>query len=102
MADRRYQQCAFSLDRNDFQSFDALASAFNPAKAPLRFHKKGTRYFKASDLASFGKKDDKTTLSKSDKTLKVLGKTWTNFSMVGQLCRKKSSAGRVEGDFPHE
>ena len=94
--------CAFSLDRNDFQSFDALASAFNPAKASFRFHNKGTRYFKASDLASLGKMDDKTTLSKSDKTLKVLDKTWMNFSMVGQLCRKKSSAGRVEGDFPLE
>ena len=56
--------CGFSLDRNDFQSFDALASAFNPAEAPLRFHKKETRYFKASDLASFGKNEDKTTLSK--------------------------------------
>ena len=29
--------CGFSLDRNDFQSFEALASAFN--EAPLRFHK---------------------------------------------------------------
>ena len=56
--------CGFSLDRNDFQSFDALASAFNPAEAPLRFDKKETRYFKASDLASFGKNEDKTTLSK--------------------------------------
>ena len=79
--------CGFSLDRNDFQSFDALASAFNLAEAPLRFHKKGTRYFKASDLASFGKNEDKTTLSKPAKTSKVLDKTWTNFSMVGQLCR---------------
>ena len=35
--------CGFSLDRNDFQPFDALASAFNPAEAPLRFHKKETR-----------------------------------------------------------
>ena len=56
--------CGFSLDRNDFQSFDALASAFNPAEAPLRFHKKETRYFKASDLASFGKNEDLTTLLK--------------------------------------
>ena len=47
--------CGFSLDQDDFQSFDALASAFNPAEAPLRFHKKETRYFKASDLVSFGK-----------------------------------------------
>ena len=54
--------CGFSLDRNDFQSFDALASAMNPAEAPLRFHKKETRYCKA-DLASFGKNEDKTTLS---------------------------------------
>ena len=54
--------CGFSLDRNDFQSFDALASAFNPAEAPLRFHKKETRYCKAH-LASFGKNEDKTTLS---------------------------------------
>ena len=56
--------CGFSLDRNDFQSFDALLSAFNPAEASLRFHKKKTRYFKASDLASLGKSEDKTTLSK--------------------------------------
>ena len=54
----------FSLDRNDFQSFDALSSAFNPAGASLRFHKKVTRYFKASDLASLEKSEDKTTLSK--------------------------------------
>lgn len=94
MADRRYH-VPVPLNRNDFQSFDALASAFNPAEAPLTFHKKGTRFFKASDLASFGKNDDKTTLSKSAKTLKVLDNTWTNFSMVGQLCRKKSSAGRL-------
>ena len=47
--------CGFSLDRNDFQSFDALSSAFNSAEALLRFHKKETRYFKASDLASVGK-----------------------------------------------
>ena len=57
--------CGFSLDRNDFQPFDALASAFNPAEAPLRFHKNETRYFKASGLASFGKNEDKTTLSNS-------------------------------------
>ena len=57
--------CGFSLNRNDFQSFDALASAFNPAEVPLRFHKKGTRYFRASDLASVGKNEDKTTLSRS-------------------------------------
>ena len=56
--------CGFSLDRNDFQSFDALSSAFNPAEASLRFHKKETRYFKASDLASLGKSEDKKTLSK--------------------------------------
>ena len=56
--------CEFSLDRNDFQSFDALSSAFNPAEASLRFHKKETRYFKASDLASLRKREDKTTLSK--------------------------------------
>ena len=56
--------CGFSLDRNDFQSFDAPASVFNPAEAPHRFHKKETRYFKASDLASFGKNEDKMTLSK--------------------------------------
>ena len=56
--------CEFSLDRNDFQSFDALSSAFNPAEASLRFHKKETRYFKASDLASLRKSEDKTTLSK--------------------------------------
>ena len=56
--------CGFSLDRNDFQSFDALSSAFNPAEASLSFHKKETRYFKASDLASLGKSEDKTTLSK--------------------------------------
>ena len=87
MADRRYHDCGFSLDRNDFQSFHALARAFNPAEGPLRFHKKGRRYFKASDLASFGKNEDKTTLSKPAKTSKVLDKTWTNFSMVGQLCR---------------
>ena len=59
--------CGFSLDRNDFQSFYALASAFNPAEAQLRFHKKETRHFKASDHASFGKNvEDKTTLSKPD------------------------------------
>ena len=85
MADGRYHVA--SLDRNDFQSFDALASAFNPAEAPLRFHKKVTRYFKASDLASFRKREDKTTLSKPAKTSKVLDKTWTNFSMVGHLRR---------------
>ena len=45
----------FFLVRNDFQSFDALSSAFNPAEASLRFHKKETRYFKASDLALQGK-----------------------------------------------
>ena len=77
--------CGFSLDWNDFQSFDTLASAFNPAEAPLRFHEKGTRYFKASDLASFGKNEDKRTLSKPAKTSKVLtrpGRTsiwWDNF-----------------------
>ena len=50
----------FSLDRNDFQSFDALSSAFNPAEASLtyRFYKKDTNYFKASDLASLGKSED--------------------------------------------
>ena len=47
--------CDFNLDLNDFPFFYALACAFNPAEAPLRFHKKETRYFKASDLASFGK-----------------------------------------------
>ena len=47
--------CGFPLDQNDFQSFDALSSAFNPAEALLRFHKKETRYLKASDLASVGK-----------------------------------------------
>ena len=41
-----------------------LLFSFNPAKAPLRFHKKETRYFKASDLASFRKSEDKMTLSK--------------------------------------
>ena len=56
--------CGFSPDRNDLQSFDALASAFNSAEAPLTFHKKETRYFKTSNLASFGKNEDKTTLSK--------------------------------------
>ena len=61
---RQTLPCGFSLDRNDFQSFDALAGAFNPAKAPLRIHKKETRYFKASDPASFRKSEDKTTLSK--------------------------------------
>ena len=58
MAGRRYH------DRNDFQSFDALSSAFNPAEASLRCHKKETRYFKASDLASLRKSEDKTTFSK--------------------------------------
>ena len=56
--------CGFFLDRNDFQSFDALSSAFNPAEATLRFHKNKTRYLKASDLASLVKSEDKTTLSK--------------------------------------
>ena len=56
--------CGFSLERNYFQSFDALSSAFNPAEASLRFHKKETRYFEASDLASLGKSEDKKTLSK--------------------------------------
>ena len=58
--------CGFSLYRNDFQSFDALSSAFNPAETSLRFHKKETRYFKAYDLANLGKSEDKTTLSKPD------------------------------------
>ena len=40
MADRRYH--VVSLDQNDLQSFAALTSAFNPAEAPLRFHKKET------------------------------------------------------------
>ena len=40
------------------------SSAFNPAEASLRFHKKETRYFKASLFASLGKSEDKTTLSK--------------------------------------
>ena len=39
--------CGFYLDRNDFQSLDALSSAFNQAEASLRFHKKETRYFEA-------------------------------------------------------
>ena len=56
--------CGLSLDRNDFQSFDALASAFNQNEAPHGFHKKKTRYFKASDLASFGKDEDKTVFSR--------------------------------------
>ena len=41
MADRRYH-VAWS---EWLPLFDALASAFNPAEAPLRFHKKETRYF---------------------------------------------------------
>ena len=61
--------CGFSLDREDFQSLDALASVFNLAEAPLKFHKKETRYFKASELASFGKNEDKTTLTKPDSVL---------------------------------
>ena len=57
MGDRRYHVASLLIE-NDFQSFDALASAFNPAEAQLRSDKKGTRYFKASDLASFGKNED--------------------------------------------
>ena len=56
--------CGFSLNRNDFQSFVALSSVFNPAEGSISFHKKETRYFKASGLASLGKSEDKTTLSK--------------------------------------
>ena len=56
-------------------------------RTPFIILLKGTRYFKASDFASFGKNEDKTTLSKPAKTSKVLNKTWTNFSMVGQVCR---------------
>ena len=41
--------CGFSLGRKDFQSFDALACAFNPAEAPFRFHKNETKYFKDAD-----------------------------------------------------
>ena len=55
--------CGFSLDRNDFQSFDALSSAFNPAEASRRFRKKETRYCKAADLASLGKSEVDRTFS---------------------------------------
>ena len=51
--------CGLSLDRNDFQSFYALASACNLAEVKLRFHKKETRYFKAWDLAKFRKTEIK-------------------------------------------
>ena len=63
--------CGFSLDWNDFQSFHALAGSFNSAEAPLKFHKKEKRYFKASDFASFGKNEHKTTLSKPAPCLRV-------------------------------
>ena len=53
--------CGFSLDRNDLQSLDALSSAFNPAEASLRFHKKEPIYFEAPDLASLGISEDKKT-----------------------------------------
>ena len=62
MADRRYHVASLLIGTFDVQSFDALASVFNPAEAPLRFYKRETRCFKASDLASFGKNEDKTTL----------------------------------------
>ena len=63
MVDRRYH-VASGLIGMTSSLLTLLQSHFNPAEAPLRFHKKETRYFKASDLASFGKSENKTTLSK--------------------------------------
>ena len=82
MADRHYHVASLLID--DFQSFDALASAFNPAEVPLRFHKKGTRYFKASDLASFGKNEDKT--KRTSKVLYIYIYIYTYINYIGSLC----------------
>ena len=53
----------------------------------LDFERREQDILRLITFDSFEKKEDKRTLAKPAKTSKVLDKTWTNFSMVGQLCR---------------
>ena len=64
MADRRYHVASLVIGMTS-SLLTLLQAHLTQAEASLRFQKKETRYFKASDLASFGKNvEDKTTLSK--------------------------------------
>ena len=94
MADRRFQVASLLIAM--------IFSFFQEAHLTLlRRHfdclkRAGTRYYKASQLASCGQNEDIENDSvEARQDLTVLYKTRTNFSVVGQFCREESNGGRI-------